>query len=129
MMNKEDADFEDIVDCVDGKTSLILKLGSEFQIDGVEDDEEFTFTGNSHTAEDDKFDEVVGTLQEILIDPKFEKLQKQFFDKHCLQFEATEENKLVYTSIFKQYQNEIEKFITQRLSEEIADFNVETFMT
>jgi len=51
-----------------------LPLGNEFQIDGLDDEEEFTFTDTGHSEEDDKFDQVVGTLQEILIDPQFSKL-------------------------------------------------------
>lgn len=41
---------------------LSLRLGNEFQIDGLDDEEEFTFTAGGNSAEDDKFDEVVGTL-------------------------------------------------------------------
>ena len=59
-------------------------------------------------AADDKFDVTVGALQEILMDENFEKMQRAFTNKHCLQFEATEENKLVYTDIFKQYQEMLE---------------------
>ena len=34
-----------------------------------------------------------------------------------MQFEATEENKLVYTTIFNAYQNSIEAHINQQLSD------------
>ena len=46
---------------------------------------------------------IVGVLQEILLDPEFEKLTKDFSHKYCMEFEATEENKLCYTPIFKEY--------------------------
>ena len=38
------------------------RLGNEFQIDGIDDEEEFTFSAKGHSEKDDKFDEVVGTL-------------------------------------------------------------------
>jgi ADP-ribosylation factor 2-binding protein len=53
----------------------------------------------------------VGALQDILLDEKFEQLQKTFTSENCMQFDATEENKLVYTEIFKSYQETIESFI------------------
>ena len=45
-----------------------------------------------------------------------------------MQFEATEENKLVYTSIFKQYNDTIEAYITERLTNAIPDFSMERFI-
>ncbi len=62
------------------------------------------------------------------MDEQFSAMQKAFFNKHCMQFEASEENKLVYTSIFKAYQAEIEKHLLARLAAEIEDFSLETFM-
>ncbi len=62
--------------------------------------------------EDNEFDMIVGTLQEILLDNKFELLQKKFCSENCMHFEATEENKLIYTDIFKRYQDNIESYIS-----------------
>ena len=45
-----------------------------------------------------------------------------------MQFEATEENKLVYTSIFKEYTNTIEAHLTQELTKAIPDFSMERFI-
>lgn len=45
-----------------------------------------------------------------------------------MQFEATEENKLVYTTIFNEYTNSIEAYINNALSEMIADFSMERFV-
>ena len=44
-----------------------------------------------------------------------------------MEFEATEENKLCYTSIFKEYQETIEKYLMKRLSEDCPDFDEEYF--
>ena len=62
--------------------------------------------------EDNWFDDTVGILQEILLDEKFEMIQKNFFNENCMHFEATEENKLIYMDIFKKYQVTIETYIT-----------------
>ena len=71
----------------------------------------------------------MGTLQEILLDDKFEKLQRTFCQEHCMHFDATEENKLIYTDLFKRYQETVEAFITQRLKEELPDsFAMEAFL-
>lgn len=36
-------------------------------------------------------------------DEEFSLMQMEFLEKHYQQFEETEENKFIYTSIFKQY--------------------------
>ena len=56
-------------------------------------------------------------------------MQKSFFDKNCLQFEASEENKLVYMTIFKSYTDLIEAHILNRLNQTIDGFDMETFLT
>ena len=61
--------------------------------------------------EDDEFDMIVGVLQEILLEEKFENMQGKFCQQNCMHFEATEENKLIYMDIFKSYQEQIEAFI------------------
>ena len=61
---------------------------------------EFAVENHGGNEDDDYFDQVVGSLQEIILDPEFDRLQKDFSTQNCMQFEATEENKLVYTTIF-----------------------------
>ena len=70
----------------------------------------------------------MGQLQEVLIEPGFEEMQKNFFNQNCLQFEATEENKLVYMTIFKSYTELIEGHIMDRLNQTIDGFDMETFL-
>ena len=70
----------------------------------------------------------MGALQDILLDEAFEKKQKDFFNQNCLQFEATEENKLVYTTIFKAYTELIENHILEHLNQVIDGFDMETFL-
>merc|ERR1712048_355668 len=88
----------------------------EFQdnIDGQINDgneEEFVFESKNENEGDDKFDLYVGALQDICMTEEFEKLRKDFAHKYCMEFEATEENKLSYTSIFKEYQDTIEGYL------------------
>ena len=45
-----------------------------------------------------------------------------------MEFEATEENKLSYMSIFKEYQETIEGYLMHRMSEDIEDFSMEYFL-
>jgi ADP-ribosylation factor 2-binding protein len=66
-------------------------------------------------------------MQDILLDTEFENLTKSFSLKYCMEFEATEENKLCYTSIFKEYQTEIEGYLMKRLAEDVPDFSMEYF--
>ena len=46
-----------------------------------------------------------------------------------MDFEATEENKLCYTSIFKEYQETIEKYLMKRLQEDCPVYDEEYFST
>lgn len=96
--------------------TLILSLlegGDLGGFGGEEDEKQFEIVDNGNqNPEDDYFDQVVGCIQEILLDEEFERMQKAFSTEHCMQFEATEENKLVYTSVFKEYTNTIEAYLT-----------------
>ena len=55
-------------------------------------------------------------------------MQSNFCKEHCLKFEATEENKLEYTTVFKQYTELIESYITKELAQAIEGFSMETFL-
>ena len=50
----------------------------------------------------DKFDEIIGCIEDIVIDQPFQELQESFLEKHYHNFDIdTEENKLIYTEIFQ----------------------------
>jgi hypothetical protein len=81
----------------------------------------------SEYAEDDMFDAIVGRLEDIMMgeraplhfdrcadmtmrtrsafaaDEDFQKLQSDFVRKHCVHFDDSEENKLIYIDIFNEY--------------------------
>merc|ERR1719494_1753911 len=49
-------------------------------------------------------------------------------DKYYQEFEDTEENKFIYTDIFKEYVELLENHIEQSLLRRMPDFNMESFM-
>eukprot|EP00826_Nyctotherus_ovalis_P060746 TRINITY_DN8556_c0_g1_i3.p2 TRINITY_DN8556_c0_g1~~TRINITY_DN8556_c0_g1_i3.p2 ORF type:complete len:135 (+),score=50.85 TRINITY_DN8556_c0_g1_i3:138-542(+) len=55
-------------------------------------------------------------------------MQQKFFDSHCGEFEDTEENKLAYTEIFREYKESIERFIEEKLEEVVKGFKMGEFL-
>nr|CCA20017.1 conserved hypothetical protein [Albugo laibachii Nc14] len=92
-------------------------------IDSTED-EIFSANVGSENDEINKFDLIIGCLQDLLIDSQFVGLQQDFCLNHCEIFENKCENKLVYSQIFQQYTDLIERFIQCRLSEQIEGFSM-----
>ena len=62
------------------------------------------------------------------MDPSFEAMQSDFSTAHCMKFEASEENKLIYMTLFKEYTDKTEHFINQKLEEAIPGFSMDRFM-
>ena len=56
-------------------------------------------------AEDNEwnqFDEIIGCIEDIVIEKQFQDLQESFLEKHYHHFEiGTEENKLIYMELFQ----------------------------
>ncbi|KAL3660234.1 hypothetical protein V7S43_014765 [Phytophthora oleae] len=115
---------------------------------GREDDEEvFDDDVGDENTEETKFDEMIGVLQDILIDPEFVEMQSDFCRNNCgmasswiellLQllklsfgqcteiFDNVSENKLIYMDIFQQYTDLIETFIERRLREKLEYCSME----
>ena len=98
-------------------------------LDGDDDGENFEITNTGAGNEDDDyFDQVVGCLQEIILDEEFDQMQKNFSVANCMQFEATEENKLVYMTIFQEYTSTVESYINQKLEAMVDGFSMERFL-
>jgi hypothetical protein len=53
--------------------------------------------------EDDRFDQVIGELEEILMDEEFNDFQGKFFERYADLFQPGPENKLEYMEIFHKY--------------------------
>ena len=62
-------------------------------------------------TDDYKFDCFIEKLQEIVIEDQFEKMQNDFLEKYYKEFEDKNENKLIYTQIFKEYTSLTETYI------------------
>lgn len=63
------------------------------------------------------------------MDDEFLSLQNSFFEDNCEEFDdSVEENKLVYTEIFKNYSSLVEEFIERKLKECMGEFNMAGFL-
>uniref|UniRef100_A0A8C0ELS8 ADP-ribosylation factor-like protein 2-binding protein n=1 Tax=Bubo bubo TaxID=30461 RepID=A0A8C0ELS8_BUBBB len=74
-----------------------------------------------------EFDAVVGYLEDIIMNDDFQLIQRTFMEKHYQEFDDSEENKLVYTSIFNEYISLVEKHIEEKLLDRIPGFNMTAF--
>lgn len=83
--------------------------------------------GGGGTEADQRWDACIGVLENVLMDDKFTSAQEEFCYKHCHHFDATDENKLVYTNIYSQYTNMIETRIQDELTANIDDFQMQEF--
>ncbi|XP_076469957.1 ADP-ribosylation factor-like protein 2-binding protein [Babylonia areolata] len=108
---------------MDGEKEDIMDLGNqhcEFE------DEEDLASGCSKA--DVAFDQVVGHIEDIIVDDEFQQLQNNFLEKHYLQFEDSEENKLSYTDIHKAYVQLVETFLVEEISKRTPDFSMQEFI-
>ncbi|KAF3428277.1 hypothetical protein E2986_09147 [Frieseomelitta varia] len=80
------------------------------------------------SIEDKLFDEIIGHIEDILLEDDFHAIQKKFLDNYWDVFEPAEENKLIYTNIFNEYTKAVENYIVNYLQKVIPDFNINTFL-
>lgn len=92
---------------------------------GMMDLEEENFAVSNSSDADAAFDAVIGSIEDIIMEDDF--LQQSFMEKHYLEFDDSEENKLTYTPIFNEYIELLEKQLEQQLMERIPGFNMSTF--
>jgi len=74
-----------------------------------------------------RFDEIMGTIEEIIMSDTFQELQYNFMEKYYKEFDDTEENKFVYTDIFKEYSGIVENCLESELVRRIPDFSMPKF--
>jgi ADP-ribosylation factor 2-binding protein len=91
-------------------------------------DDEDIVIGKSSNQADFKFDLVVGCIEEIIMEPKFQQIQDKFMEKNYKHFDESDENKLIYTTIHKEYTNLIEKYLESELKRRVEQFSMEEFM-
>ncbi|KAK9679972.1 The ARF-like 2 binding protein BART [Popillia japonica] len=89
--------------------------------------DDIIFIHRSSDDTDKEFHATVGHIEDILIEDKFLELHNDFMEKHWQEFEESEENKFIYTDIFKEYQATIEKYIEEELGKKVKDFNMLAF--
>ncbi|KAJ8920582.1 hypothetical protein NQ315_004721 [Exocentrus adspersus] len=89
--------------------------------------EEINISNIGTDESDNYFAQIIGCVEEIIVDEDFTKLQNKFLEEYWREFDNEEENKLVYTEIFKKYISTIEKYLEERLLSSIKDFNMKHF--
>eukprot|EP00669_Euglena_mutabilis_P006210 TRINITY_DN1907_c0_g1_i1.p1 TRINITY_DN1907_c0_g1~~TRINITY_DN1907_c0_g1_i1.p1 ORF type:complete len:179 (+),score=55.87 TRINITY_DN1907_c0_g1_i1:40-576(+) len=96
----------------------------------VEDDDEseLVFASDAGSPEDEMFDNVIGKLEELIMDEEFQQKQNKFFAANCHHFSDWEENKLIYSDIHKQYVTEIEAYIEHVLRRGLPAFDMPQFV-
>ncbi|KAK1163623.1 ADP-ribosylation factor-like protein 2-binding protein [Acipenser oxyrinchus oxyrinchus] len=95
----------------------------------MENMEEEDFAVSNSSDADATFDTVVGYIEDIMMGDEFQQLQRNFMEKHYLEFEDSEENKLSYTPIFNEHIDLLEKYIEQQLIERMPGFSMSAFTT
>ncbi|XP_042352537.1 ADP-ribosylation factor-like protein 2-binding protein [Plectropomus leopardus] len=106
---------------------LTIRSCGENIVEMVDMDEE-NFAVSSSSAAEAAFDAVIGCIEDIIMEEDFQQLQQTFMEKHYLEFEDSDENKLSYTPIFNEYVDLLEKHLEQQLMERIPGFNMNTFI-
>jgi len=123
----DDEDIEDVLD-VAGEGDGFEDLVDDFEEEEDFAEEEFSYVGEGGQDADLIFDEIVGKLEEIMMDDAFHEQQTTFFRTHCEHFEDSEENKLIYHDIFRQYTSFVEKHVEESLTREVEGFDMGAFM-
>lgn len=77
--------------------------------------------------DDGYFARIIGCIEDIIMDEEFVKLHSDFMDNYWHEFDDDDENKLIYTHIFRQYNEIIEKFIEKQLTEKLPEFSMVEF--
>eukprot|EP00759_Apiculatamorpha_spiralis_P007328 PhF_6_TR1434/c0_g1_i1/m.2533/K16742/ARL2BP, BART; ADP-ribosylation factor-like protein 2-binding protein len=94
-----------------------------------DDETECVFATSTGTPEDAYFDNIVGVIEELLMDDTFASLRDQFFRKHAIHFvTTTDENPHIYFDIHRQYIAEIESFVEKYITTKIPTFQMSTFL-
>lgn len=103
-------------------------LGSRDNIVEMQDLEEEDFAVSRSSDAEALFDTVIGNIEDIIMEEDFQNLQQSFMEKYYLEFDDSEENKLIYTPIFNEYVDLLEKHLEHQLMERIPGFNMNDFI-
>ncbi|KAJ8687705.1 hypothetical protein QAD02_023499 [Eretmocerus hayati] len=87
----------------------------------TDSDDNETAKGNS------SFDEIIGHIEDLLMEHEFQSIQQRFLDTYWSTFEPMDENKLIYTEIFNDYNKTIENYLNKNLKELVPNFSMDDF--
>ncbi|XP_011161846.1 ADP-ribosylation factor-like protein 2-binding protein [Solenopsis invicta] len=82
----------------------------------------------SKSEEDRSFDETIGHIEDLLLEEDFQALQHKFLEKYWDVFEPVEDNKLIYTDIFNEYNKAVETYLVDYLKKVMPQFTVDTLL-
>ena len=93
-----------------------------------EGEEEIIMMGDgAASAGDDPFIAMVAMLEEVMMDEGFNDTVGSFMNKHCQEFDDSEENKLIYTQLFADYTSMLEEYIARHISTRLPEFDMPAF--
>mmetsp|Transcript_33873 Transcript_33873/g.40965 ORF Transcript_33873/g.40965 Transcript_33873/m.40965 type:complete len:207 (-) Transcript_33873:368-988(-) len=113
------ADAEEDIDIVDD--------GEEVFAGDDETEFEIIDSGDGQSAEDNRFDEIIGGIEEIILADEFCNMQKAWCAENCHHFTDDEENKLIYTELLEKYSNFLEDLLEKHLSRTVPGFDMGEF--
>jgi len=91
-------------------------------------EEEDIMVACSSNAEDARFDQIIGHIEDIIMEPEFQSLQDDFMENNYKHFMDSDENKFIYSELHKEYVNKIEKYLEEELKRRIENFSMQDFM-
>ncbi|XP_012235253.1 ADP-ribosylation factor-like protein 2-binding protein [Linepithema humile] len=80
------------------------------------------------SEENCSFDEIIGHIEDLLLEEDFQALQHKFLEKYWSVFEPVEDNKLIYTDIFNEYNKAVEAYIVDYLKKVMPQFTINTLL-
>ena len=107
---------DDVVDGIDQEEADAPADGGEEEI-----------LASSAAPIDSAFDAAIMELEQVMMEPTFTQKVGAFIAENCGEFDDGDENKLVYTTIFEQYVQIMEKYIEVELSSRLPGFDMPAF--
>uniref|UniRef100_A0A7S2MDW0 ADP-ribosylation factor-like protein 2-binding protein n=1 Tax=Haptolina brevifila TaxID=156173 RepID=A0A7S2MDW0_9EUKA len=91
--------------------------------------EEVFASDDGSTQPTDTYSLILQELEVLMMDEGLNERVDTFTTKHCEEFEAGEENKLIYTTLFAEYTALIESYIEEKLGASVKEFDMGKFCT
>eukprot|EP00039_Didymoeca_costata_P030824 m.31587 g.31587 ORF g.31587 m.31587 type:complete len:139 (+) comp8329_c0_seq2:144-560(+) len=89
--------------------------------------EEMLCKNKRGNKDDEMFDNIVCSLQDIVSSEEFQNIRDNLVREHADLFEDTEENKLEYMVVFKKWSSTIEKHLETKLKQALPTFSLPKF--